>query len=98
MLAIQPKRADRTIVTFLTGTEVDALLAAPDRSGWLGRRDHALLLLAIQTGLRVSELAGLRRADVILDHGAHVRCEGKGDASSASRRSLAKPSRSCARG
>ena len=78
VLAIQPKRADRTIVTFLTDTEVDALLAAPDRSGWLGRRDHALLLLAIQTGLRVSELAGLRRADVILDHGARVRCEGKG--------------------
>ncbi len=78
VLAIQPKRADQTIVTFLTDTEVDALLAAPDRSGWLGRRDHALLLLAIQTGLRVSELAGLRRADVILDHGAHVRCEGKG--------------------
>ena len=73
-LAIQPKRADQTIVTFLTDTEVDALLAAPDRSGWLGRRDHALLLLAIQTGLRVSELAGLRRADVILDplHGGQL--------------------------
>ncbi len=78
VLAIQPKRADRTIVSFLTDTEVDALLAAPDRSIWLGRRDHALLLLAIQTGLRVSELTGLHRADATLDRGAHVRCEGKG--------------------
>ena len=78
VIAIQPKRADRTIVTFLTEAEVDALLAAADRSTWLGRRDHALLLLAIQTGLRVSELTGLRHADVTLDHGAHVRCEGKG--------------------
>ncbi len=77
-VAIQPKRADRTIVTFLTETEVNALLAAPDRGTWLGRRDHALILLAIQTGLRVSELTGLRHADVTLDHGAHVRCEGKG--------------------
>jgi integrase/recombinase XerD len=78
VLAIQPKRADRTVVTFLTDTEVDALLAAPDRSTWLGRRDHALLLLAIQTGLRVSELTALRRADVVLDHGAHMCCQGKG--------------------
>jgi integrase/recombinase XerD len=78
VLAIQPKRADRTIVTFLTDGEVDALLAAPNRSTWLGRRDHALLLLTIQTGLRVSELTALRRADVHLDRGAHVRCHGKG--------------------
>jgi site-specific recombinase XerD len=78
VLAIQPKRADRTVVTFLTEGEVDALLAAPDRTNWLGRRDHALLLLAIQTGLRVSELTGLRRNDIVLDRGAHVRCQGKG--------------------
>jgi integrase/recombinase XerD len=78
VLAIQPKRADRTVVTFLADPEIDALLAAPDRTSWLGRRDHALLLLAIQTGLRVSELTSLTRADVVLDHGAHVRCEGKG--------------------
>jgi integrase/recombinase XerD len=78
VLAIQPKRADRTVVTFLADPEIDALLAAPDRTSWLGRRDHALLLLAIQTGLRVSELTSLRRADVALDRGAHVRCEGKG--------------------
>jgi integrase/recombinase XerD len=78
VLAIPPKRADRPVVTFLTAPEVDALLAAPDRSTWLGRRDHALLLLTIQTGLRVSELTGLRRPDVALDRGAHVRCFGKG--------------------
>jgi integrase/recombinase XerD len=78
VLAIQLPRADRIVVTFLTEPEVDALLTAPDRTSWLGRRDHALLLFAIQTGLRVSELTGLTRADVILDHGAHVRCEGKG--------------------
>jgi site-specific recombinase XerD len=78
VLAIQPRRADRTVVTFLTDTEVDALLAAPDRTTWLGRRDHALLLLAIQTGLRVSELTALTRTDVTFDNGAHLRCQGKG--------------------
>ena len=58
--------------------EIDALLAAPDQATWIGRRDRALLLMAIQTGLRVSELIGLRRDDVVLGTGAHVRCEGKG--------------------
>lgn len=78
VLAIPPKRCDRAVVSFLTATEVDALLAAPDRATWLGRRDHALLALACQTGLRVSELTGLNRHDVHLDGGAHVRCRGKG--------------------
>jgi len=78
VLAIQPKRADRAIVTYLTDCEVDALLAAPDLGSWLGRRDHALLLTMIQTGLRVSELCSLNRADVILDGGAHLHCHGKG--------------------
>jgi site-specific recombinase XerD len=78
VLAIPPKRYDRQIVTFLADDEVDALLAAPDRRTWLGRRDHALLLLAIQTGLRVSELTRLTRADVVLGTAAHVRCFGKG--------------------
>ena len=78
VLAIPPKRFDRQIVTFLTNDEVDALLAAPDRQTWLGRRDHALLLLAVQTGLRVSELTRLARADVVLGTAAHVRCVGKG--------------------
>ncbi len=78
VLAIPPKRFDRAIVTFLTDEEVTALLAAPDQGSWLGRRDHALLLLAIQTALRVSELTGLTGGDVVLGRGAHVRCLGKG--------------------
>jgi len=78
VLAIPPKRLDRAIVSYLTGPECDALLAAPDRTTWLGRRDHVLLLVAIQTGLRVSELTGLTVADVHLGAGAHVRCHGKG--------------------
>ena len=78
VLAIPVKRYDRALVCFLTPVEVDALLAAPDRSTWRGRRDHALLVLAIQTGLRVSELTSLTTADLHLDHGPHVRCHGKG--------------------
>jgi site-specific recombinase XerD len=78
VLAIPPKRFERRIVSFLTDVEVDALVAAPDRTTWLGRRDHALLVTAVQTGLRVSELAALRCSDVILSSGAHVRCLGKG--------------------
>ena len=78
VLAIPAKRQHRTEVSFLTPTEVDALLAAPDRTTRIGRRDHALLVLAAQTGLRVSELVGLCCGDVHLDRGAHVRCHGKG--------------------
>jgi integrase/recombinase XerD len=78
VLAIPPKRSDRALVTFLDQSEIDALLAAPDRSTWTGRRDHALLLTAIQTGLRASELAGLNCGDVHLATGAHVSCQGKG--------------------
>jgi site-specific recombinase XerD len=70
VLAIPQKRFERALVTFLTEEEVDALLAAPERSTWIGRRDHALLLLAVQTGLRAAELTGLSRADVHLGHGA----------------------------
>ena len=78
VLAIPPKRFDRRVVSFLTDAEVDALLGAPDRSTFLGRRDHALLLTAVQTGLRVTELVNLRVNDVALGTGAHVRCSGKG--------------------
>jgi integrase/recombinase XerD len=78
VLAIPPKRCDRAIVSFLTAQEIDALVAAPDRSTWFGRRDHALLLLACQTGLRVSELTGLTSGDTCLGAGACVRCHGKG--------------------
>ncbi|TAK36000.1 MAG: integrase [Chloroflexota bacterium] len=78
VLAIPPKRFDRAVVTFLTKAETDAVVAAPDRTTWAGRRDHALLLTAIHTGLRVSELTGLRLQDVHLDTGPHLRCRGKG--------------------
>lgn len=78
VLAIPGKRHTRALVSFLTRPEIDALLAAPDPHTWFGRRDHALLLVAVQTGLRVSELTGLQRADVALGAGAHVRCLGKG--------------------
>ncbi len=78
VLSIPPKRFDKRTMTFLTAEEATALTNAPDRTRWEGRRDHALLVLAIQTGLRVSELVGLDCGDVALDVGAHVRCEGKG--------------------
>lgn len=78
VLAMPSKRYDRRPVEFLTRAEVDALLAAPGLTTWHGRRDRALLLLAVQTGLRVSELVGLRGQDVVLGTGAHVRCLGKG--------------------
>jgi len=78
VLAISPKRADQTIVTFLTATETQALLAAPDRSTRTGRRDHAWILLAAQTGLRASELTTLTCRDVHLGGGAYVACHGKG--------------------
>jgi site-specific recombinase XerD len=78
VLAIPYKRAERKLVAFLAPAEAEALLQAPDRSTVLGRRDHTLLLLAIQTGLRVSELTQLRWQDVQLGSGAHVRCHGKG--------------------
>ena len=78
VLAIPHKRFDRALVTFLDRPEIEALLAAPDRSTSIGRRDHTLLLLAVQTGLRLSELTGLRLQDVHLGSGAHLRCFGKG--------------------
>lgn len=78
VIAIPPKRFDKAIISFLNAQEIHALLAAPDRTTWIGRRDHTLLLLAIQTGLRVSELTGLRCGDLVLSTGSHVRCHGKG--------------------
>ena len=78
VLSIPGKRSDRKPVEYLTREEVDALLAAPDQSTWAGRRDRVLLLVSIQTGLRVSELIGLTRQDVVLSSGAHVRCKGRG--------------------
>jgi site-specific recombinase XerD len=78
VLAIPSKRFTRTLVQFLTRAEVEALLAAPDQRTWSGRRDHALILLAVQTGLRLSEVTGLKREDIILGAGAHARVIGKG--------------------
>lgn len=78
VLAMPNKRYVKRAVTFLDAEEMAALLAAPDRTTWAGRRDHALLLLALQTGLRASELVSLRCGDVVLGKGAHIRCVGKG--------------------
>ena len=78
VLAIPSKRFTRTLVPFLTRDEVDALLAAPDRRTWSGRRDYAFMLLAVQTGLRLSEMTGLKREDIVFGAGAHVRVIGKG--------------------
>jgi site-specific recombinase XerD len=78
VLAIPQKRFDKATVSFLTDVEVKALLGAPDLGRWEGRRDRALMALAVQTGLRLSELIGLNGGDVQLGTGAHVRCRGKG--------------------
>ncbi|MCL5258804.1 MAG: tyrosine-type recombinase/integrase [Firmicutes bacterium] len=78
MLEFPPKRFDRALVTSLTDDEVSALPAVPDRRTWTGRRDRALLLVAIQTGLRTSELIGLTCNDVHLGTSVHVRCHGQG--------------------
>jgi len=78
IMAIPTKRHESSIVSYLELGEIKALLAAPDLLTWLGRRDHALLVLMIQTGVRVSELTGLRIGDVHLGVGAHIRVTGKG--------------------
>ena len=78
VLAIPPKRTVRSVIEFLTTTEVDALLAAPDQNTWTGRRDHALLAITVQTGLRVSEIRSLTYDDIHLGTGPHVACTGKG--------------------
>lgn len=78
VIAVPTKRFERAIVTYLTPDEVDAILAAPNRERRIGRRDHALLTLAIQTGLRVTELTTLRNQDVHLSTGPHIQVVGKG--------------------
>ena len=78
VLAMPPKRYEKRMIDYLNRDEIEALLAAPDLTSWYGRRDRALLLLALQTGLRVSELIQLSCGDVVLGIGAHVRCKGKG--------------------
>lgn len=78
VLSIPMKRYHRKQVEYLTDDEVMALLASPDIRTWIGRRDRAFLLVAVQTGLRVSEMIGLRWRDVVLGTGSHIRCVGKG--------------------
>lgn len=78
VLAIPAKRTERNLVTYLTDPEIDALLGSCDQTTWTGRRDHAMFTLTIQTGLRISELAALTRADITLSAGANVHTVGKG--------------------
>jgi len=78
VLAIPGKRCLKALVKFLDRTETEALLAAPDQRAWYGHRDHVLLLVAVQTGLRLSVLTSLRRADLQLGTAPHLRCIGKG--------------------
>ena len=78
VLAIQNKRQAHAMISFLIREEIEALLAVPDQHTWNGRRDHALLRLAVQTGLRLSEVTSLGREALVLGTGAHVRCHGKG--------------------
>lgn len=78
VLAIPHKKATTVPRDYLDEEEMDAIVAAPDRSGWLGRRDHALLLVGLRTGMRLSELTGLRRRDAALGPTPHLKCLGKG--------------------
>ena len=78
VLAIPNKRCQRPLIGFLTRREIEALLAAVDCTTWIGRRDYAFLLIAMQTGLRLSELTAVRREDLMLGPGAHIHCVGKG--------------------
>lgn len=78
VLAIPAKRFEKRTISFLTATEATALIDAPDQARWEGRRDRALLILGLQTGLRVSEITGLDCGDIVLGTGTHLRCEGKG--------------------
>ena len=78
VLAVPNKRYTRPLIDFLVQPEIEALFSAPDRTTWIGQRDHAFLLVAMQTGLRLSELTGLRQQDVSIGTGAHIRCLGKG--------------------
>ena len=78
VLAIPTKRCDKRELNFLTRDEIDAILACPDQSTWIGRRDYTFLLVAVQAGLRLSELTSLDRNSVVLGRGSHVRCIGKG--------------------
>lgn len=79
ILVMPAKRYEKKLIGFLTRPEIEGVLAAPDLSTWAGRRDHAFLLVAVQTGFRLYEMTSLRAPDVVLGTGAHVRCVGKGE-------------------
>lgn len=78
VLAIPPKHTTRPVIEFLTPAEIDALVAAPDQRTWTGRRDRALLVMAVQTGLRIGEICSLTCNDLHLGAGPHIACTGKG--------------------
>lgn len=78
VLTIPAKRTGRAVVAYLSASEAEALISATDTQTWTGQRDHALLHVAVHTGLRVSELTALTVADTSLGPGAHLRCHGKG--------------------
>ncbi len=78
VLAIPPRRTTRPVIQFLTPAETQALLSAPDQQTWAGRRDHALLAMTVQTGLRISEICSLTYDDIHLGAGPHIACTGKG--------------------
>ncbi len=78
VLDMPNKRYVKRSIDFLERHEIEAIIAAPDRSTWAGRRDHVLLVVALQTGLRASELTSLRKSDMVFGTGAHIRCQGKG--------------------
>ena len=85
VLAIPTKRFTRAQISFLTHPEVEALLAVPNQQSRSGRRDHALLLVTVQTGARLSEVTALKRQDASLGAGAHITCSAKGERSAARR-------------
>jgi site-specific recombinase XerD len=78
VLAMPNKRYQRRPIAYLTEVEIEALLAAPNLKTWIGRRDRALLLLAVQTGMRAAEILGLRCENIVLGPNAYVQCLGKG--------------------
>jgi integrase/recombinase XerD len=78
VLAIPMKRFDRRVLGFLSREEIEALLDAPDRSTWSGRRDAALFAFLYNTGARVSEATGVLVGDILGDRGSAVRLRGKG--------------------
>jgi integrase/recombinase XerD len=76
--SVPVKKSPKPQMTFLTGAEAQALLEAIPARSWTDRRDRAMFTLAIQTGLRLSEITSLQINSVHLGTAAHVACTGKG--------------------